>query len=111
MSSDKIDPLLFQEMQRLERAGRPAQSIVVLIELESTGAVPASNLQAFEETVRRGQRGVRKKLDEMGAGKTVRPLVLANALEAELTGPQIASIAALPEVKRISWNRAERVTA
>jgi hypothetical protein len=38
-------------------------------------------------------------------------MTLANAVEARLTPAGIREIVELPEVKKILWNRAERVTA
>jgi hypothetical protein len=111
MTSEKIDPRLQEEMSRIEKSRETARTIQVLIELEAAANAGTSGLQGLEEKVRAAQQGVRKKLEELGAGKTVRALTLANALEAALTPLQIATVAALPEVKRLTWNRAEKVTA
>ena len=87
------------------------REIPVLIELEAASNVGPSGMKALEESVRLAQQGIRRKLEELRAAKTVRVMTLANAMEASLMPAGIREIAELPEVKRILWNRAERVTA
>ena len=111
MSEEKIEARLQEEMQRAEKAGEGNREIPVLIELEAASNVGPSGMKALEERVRLAQQGIRRKLEELRAAKTVRVMTLANAMEASLMPAGIREIAELPEVKRILWNRAERVTA
>jgi len=111
MSEEKIEERLREEMRRVEKAGEGGRQIPVLIEHEAASNVGTGNMQALEERVRASQQGIRRKLEELGAAESVRVMTLANAVEAKLTPAGIREIAGLPEVKKILWNRAERVTA
>lgn len=111
MPPEKIEPRLLQEIDRLERAGQKQNQIPVLIELASIASPDQGSLGSLEQRVQSAQQNVRKKLADLGAERTMRPLTLANAIEAPLTPAAIREIAALPEVTLIRWNRAERVTA
>jgi hypothetical protein len=111
MSVEKIEERLQEEMRRAETSGEGGREIPVLIEHEAVGDVGRGGMQALEEKVRMAQRGIRKKLEELSAAKTARGMTLANAVEARLTPAGIREIAGLREVKRILWNRAEKVTA
>jgi hypothetical protein len=111
MSEEKIEERLREEMGRVEKSGKGSQQIPVLIEHEAASNVGTSSMQALEERVRATQQGIRRKLEELGAAESVRVMTLANAVEARLMPAGIRQIAGLPEVKRVSWNRAERVTA
>jgi hypothetical protein len=111
MSEEKIEARLQEEILRAEKADEGSREISVLIELEAAGNVGPGGMQALEENVLAAQQGLRRKLDQLGAAKTVRAMTLANAVEAKLMPAGIREIARLPEVKRIVWNRAEKVTA
>lgn len=111
MGGEKIEQRLQEEMKRMEKAGEGALEIPVLIEHEGVGSAEPGGLSTLEEKVRVVQQGIRRKLEQLGAGKTLKPMTLANAIEARLTPAGIAEIAELPDVKKIVWNRAERVTA
>ncbi len=114
--SDKIEPRLLKEISRLETAGQPDLRISVLLELvheldplrrEGTAEVD----KATEGRLRVERRNLLERLARMAAGKVPLQLELANALEMQLTPAQIRQVAAHPDVKRIIWNREERVTA
>jgi len=111
MSEEKIEERLREEMRRVEKAGEGSRQIPVLIEHETASNAGAGSMHALEERVRASQQGIRRKLEELGAAESVRVMTLANAVEAKLTPAGIREIAGLPEVKKVSWNRAERVTA
>jgi hypothetical protein len=111
MSEEKIEARLQEEMERAEKDDEGSREIPILIELEAASNVGPGGMQALEERVRLAQLGIRKKLEELGAARTVRAMTLANAVEARLKPAGIREIAELPDVRRIVWNRAERVTA
>jgi hypothetical protein len=111
MNEEKIENRLREEMRRAEKAGEGSRQIPVLIEHETAAIAGPGGMQALQESVRASQQGIRRKLEELGAAESVRVLALANAVEAMLTPAGISEIAALREVKKILWNRAERVTA
>ena len=111
MSEEKIDQRLREEMRRLEPVTDGSQFTPVLIELKPVTTAGRGGIDALEQQVRAAQESVRRKLVELGAAESVRPMTLANAIEARLAPGAIRELAALPEVTRILWNRAERVTA
>jgi len=111
MSEEKIEERLREEIQRLEEANEGNRDLPVLIELEAISGVGPGGMQALDDKVKKAQQEVRKKLEVLGAGETVRAMTLANAMEARLTASGIRQIAMLRDVKKILWNRAERVTA
>jgi hypothetical protein len=92
MSTDKIEPRLRQEIDRLERAGSAAPALSVIVE-------PTA---ASTETLR--QRMAALGVTEMDQ------LVLAAGIVADLTVAQIRALADDPAVKRIIWNAVQKVT-
>ena len=111
MNEEKIEDRLREEMMRAEKAGEENRRIPVLIEHETTSKAGPGGMQALQESVRASQQGIRRKLEELGAADSVRVMTLANAVEAKLTPAGIREIATLRDVKKILWNRAEKVTA
>jgi hypothetical protein len=95
----------------LKFLGERSRRIPVLIEHEAASDVGTSNMQALEERVRATQQSIRRKLKDLGAAESVRVMTLASDVEARLMPAGIRQIAGLPEVKKILWNRAGRVTA
>jgi hypothetical protein len=108
---EKIEERLREEMQRMEKTNQGNRETPVLIELEAIPGVGQGGVQALDEKVKNAQQEVRRKLEELGAGESIRAMTLANAMEARLTPSGIRQVATLHEVKKILWNRVEQVTA
>jgi hypothetical protein len=114
MTQAKIDPALAEELRRAAAQGLPDRPIPVII--EHVTPVPADSRErgggraALERRVRELQRPMVERLNELGAGGTVRQHVLANAVSARLTPAQIAALAEHPDVRLIRLIRDDQVT-
>ncbi len=115
LNEGKIEAALLEEMRRAESSGGAQGTISVLIEhaqpAGSGGSGSRVEFSELEDHARKATLSIRKRLDELGAKGPVHALTLASAIEARLTPGQIREIASHPDVKRILWNRAEKVTA
>jgi len=109
MDTDKIQPVLLDEMKRLREDGRPDARLRVVVSVKGTGEGRPRDLSALEHEARTAQADLRRRLDAMGVTDYA-SLTLANAIEVELTVDQIGDIAGEATVKAIVWNRLERVT-
>jgi hypothetical protein len=92
MSTDKIEARLRQEIDRLERAGSPIRTLSVIVEPAAASTEP-----------------LRQRMTDLGV-TGMDQLVLAAGIVADLTVPQIRTLAADADVKRIIWNAVEKVT-
>ncbi len=114
MTQAKIDPMLAEELRRAAAEGLADRPIPVII--EHVTPVPASSgergagLAALERQVRELQRPMVERINELGAGATVRQHVIANAVSARLTPAQIAALAEHPDVRMIRLIRDDQVT-
>jgi hypothetical protein len=109
MSTEKIDPRLLEEIEKLERSGASSRKLAVIVEPAAAAAPGAQNIDALERGVQDANAVLRQRLAQMGVTE-VQQLTLAQALVADLTPPQIRTLASDPLVKRLLWNVAARVT-
>lgn len=108
MDSSKLEPRLAAEIQRIESSPTPEAGIPVLLELAGEPASGAG-FGELRERVSRTQAPLLEWLSESGIAAEAS--TLANTISATLTARQIESAAARAQVKRVIWNRADRVTA
>ena len=91
MSTDKIEPRLRQEIERLERAGSPVRTLSVIVESSAASTEP-----------------LRQRMTDLGVTE-MDQLILAAGIVADLTVAQIRALADDAAVKRITWNAVEKV--
>ena len=109
MDSDKIQPVLLEELTRLRAEGRRDQLVDVIVSVAGTRDGRLRDAAALEADARASQAPLRARLDAMGV-RGYTPLTLANAVEVKLTPDQVLEIATEPSVVAVVWNRLERVT-
>jgi hypothetical protein len=114
MPTDKIDPALAQELDRLAANGLADRLVPVIIEHVEPASVtgegdPGTQISELEQRVRELQSGILEQLRNLGIRDTPRQLTLANAVAAELTHNQVEQISAHPDVKRIHLARMEKI--
>lgn len=115
-ASETIEPRLLREMARLESTGQQDCKIPILVQLaHDLGPLAPREAARFDKAeevlLQASRRDLLNRLATMGVGDDLHRLELANALETHLTSAQIREIATHQDVKRIVWNREERVTA
>ena len=91
MSTDKIEPRLRQEIDRIERDGTPVRTLSVIVEPVAASTEP-----------------LRLRMTELDVA-AMDQLILAAGIVADLTIAQIRALAEDATVKRITWNAVERV--
>jgi len=111
MNRDKLDPPLQKELEHLREKGDSAQRLTVIVELVALAELPSSGPPDVQRGERFQQGSLASRLSALGVTKPVRPLSLVHAFEADLSPSQIAALSDFAEVKRITWSRAEKVTA